>query len=132
MFLKKAIKAGEQEVADAKMHTSDSNASTRYFAKRMIHDHTKADNQLMELAHEDNVSVPSSMPAGPAMSGAQYMHMQVGAHEQAVALFEKEAREGTGQTKVLAAQILPVLKQHLQMAQDFATMGRIPQASSSM
>jgi len=124
-FLKKAIVAGEQEVADAKAHTSDPNSSVRYFANRMIADHTKADRKLIGLAQQDHVMLPNPPGPGPAMSGAQYMHAQLLAHEQAVALFSKEAQDGSGAVRSLAAQILPTLQQHLAMAQQFAKTGKI-------
>jgi predicted outer membrane protein len=106
-FLKQAIIAGEQEVADAQTQLSNSNPYVKKFASRMITDHTKANQQLMTLARKDGV-----------------------AHEQAVALFQKEAQHGTGAAKALAAQILPTLEQHLAMAQQFAKTGKISTSGS--
>jgi putative membrane protein len=129
MFMKKAAVAGEKEVADAKAHTSDSNASVKYFAERMIRDHTKANDQLMALAQKDGVTLPPVPGPDPMMSGSQYMHAQLAAHEQAVALFKKEAQDGSGAAKTFAMNTLPTLEQHLAMAQQFAKTGRISQSS---
>lgn len=124
-FLKKAIVAGEQEVADAKMETSSSNRSVQYFANRMIHDHSLANGQLIALARKEGVAVPPAPNPGPAMSAQAYMQHQVTDHEQAVALFQKEAADGSGAAKSLAMKTLPVLKQHLAMAKQFVQSGTI-------
>jgi putative membrane protein len=50
----------------------------------------------------------------------QYMQGQVQDHEAAVDLFSSEANQPTGPVDELAGELLPGLRQHLQMAQEIS------------
>jgi putative membrane protein len=100
----------------------------RRFAERMIEDHTAAIEKLARAAQEDAAAVvdpyldarTASMrnaleAAQPGEFDAQYVRMQVQAHEEAIMLFEAfSGREGA--LGAFAAETLPDLKEHLQMA----------------
>jgi putative membrane protein len=125
-FLKQAILSGDKEIAAAKAEQNSSNQYVRYFAKRMIHDHSAANAQLEALAKKDNVPIPSMPPAPSAMPGQQYMTQQVAAHKKAIALFEGEAKNGNAtDIKAVVGTLLPVLHMHLHMAEQFVNTGKI-------
>jgi putative membrane protein len=102
----------------------------KQFAQRMVTDHTQANNELMQLGKSQNLDLPAQVDAKHksemerlrGMSGtafdtayAQYM---VQDHQKDVADFEKQAQSsGDPALKSFAQKHLPVLQQHLQMAQ---------------
>ena len=102
----------------------------RQFAQRMVDDHSKANGQLKELAAAANIPLPNAPDAedqamrerldkvqGNAFD-RDYIRGQITAHQETVQLFEYEI--GSGQDtrlKNFASQTLPVIMQHLEMAQ---------------
>jgi putative membrane protein len=126
-FLKKAYKGGMEEVENAKMVKDKvKNDATKAVAERMITDHSKANDKLMEVAKEENFDL-SKVEAKPAsMSGdnidKDYLTMLKKDHEKDIAMFEKEANDtGTKEdsdVKKFAKDTLPTLKEHLQMVED--------------
>ncbi len=123
-FLKKAYKGGMTEVENAKMAKEKAkNDATKEVAERMITDHGKANEKLMEMAKEENLDL-SKVEAKPAkMSGEdfdkEYLTMLKKDHEKDIAMFEKEAND-TGAKEdsdvmKFAKDTLPTLKEHLQM-----------------
>src|SRR5713101_1341953 len=57
-FVKKAYKGGMEEVADAKMAKEKAkNDATKEVADRMIVDHTKANEEPMNIAKEENLDL---------------------------------------------------------------------------
>jgi putative membrane protein len=113
-------------------------AAIRQFAQRMVQDHTKASNQLMELARSAGLPIPEGLDQdyrtehaaidnlnGAAFDDA-YIRGQITDHQQAVQLLEFEI--GSGQDPALkqfAVETLPIVMHHLNMAQVVAaeTMG---------
>ena len=62
------------------------------------------------------------------LSGAEfddaYMQQQVKDHQTTILLFQTEANSGQDtKLKAFAAETLPILQHHLQMAQDIALIG---------
>lgn len=124
-FLKKAYKGGMTEVESAKMAKEKAkNDATKEIAERMITDHSKANEKLMEMAKEEDLDL-SKVEAKPAKMTAtdnfdkEYLTMLKKDHEKDIALFEKEAND-TGSkedsdVKKFAKDTLPTLKEHLQM-----------------
>ena len=99
----------------------------------MIKDHTETSNELKQLVTSGKVKVnlPTAMDTAhqskidklKGLSGAEfkkaYDGMQVSAHMDAVALFERYAKSGdNADLKAFAAKTLPHLQMHLKMAQD--------------
>lgn len=99
----------------------------------MAEDHTKAGEQLQQVARSQNITLPVASNAtdqarydqlsklsGPEFDHA-YMQMMVKDHERDVAEFQKEASSGKNPAiKHFAAQILPTLEDHLREARDVA------------
>ena len=110
-----------------------SDPSVIAFGRRMAEDHTKAGEQLQQVARSQNITLPVALNAtdqarydqlsklsGPEFDHA-YMQMMVKDHERDVAEFQKEASSGKNPAiKHFAAQILPTLEDHLREARDVA------------
>lgn len=123
-FVMKAYKGGLTEVADAKTATEKAkDKGTKKVADRMITDHTKANEELMRIAHEENLDLSRVQAKPMSLSGDNfdkaYLMMLQKDHEKDIAMFEKEA----GDTKAgedrdvprFAKKTLPTLKMHLGM-----------------
>jgi putative membrane protein len=106
-------------------------SDTKPFAEKMVKDHQETSAELKALVDEGKVkaTLPTGLDAEhqkkldelKAKSGkdfdAAYDHMQLQAHEEAVALFERYAKDGdNADLKAWAAKTLPHLKEHLAMA----------------
>ena len=126
-FVKKAYKGGMEEVETAKMAKEKAkNDATKEVADRMVTDHTKANDRLMEIAKEENLDL-AKVEAKPAtISGddfdKEYLTMLKKDHEKTIAMFEKEAND-TGAKEdsdvvKFAKETLPTLKEHLQMVEE--------------
>ncbi|MEO6969503.1 MAG: DUF4142 domain-containing protein [Chthoniobacterales bacterium] len=126
-FLKKAYKGGMEEVENAKMAKEKAkDDATKEVAERMITDHGKANEKLLEIAKEENFDL-SKVEAKPAsMSGdnidKDYLTMLKKDHEKDIAMFEKEAGDSGSKedsdVKKFAKDTLPTLKEHLPMVED--------------
>ena len=133
-FADKAAKGGAMEVELGRMAaTKAQNAAVKSFGRRMVTDHTKAGNKLKALAKRKGLSLSTEMDTTQReevqrlsqLKGAEfdraYMEMMVSDHEKDVAEFEMQANSGTDKDlKMFAAQTLPTLKVHLQLAKDTA------------
>jgi putative membrane protein len=106
----------------------------KQFAQQMVSDHTKANQELMQLAESQGMDLPSQVDAkhksamerlqgmnGSAFDTA-YMQDMVQDHQQDIADFQKQAQgSGDPALKSFAQKYLPILQQHLQMAQSVAS-----------
>jgi putative membrane protein len=129
-FLRQAAQAGLFEVKKSELALSRSdNRHVRQFAAQMIRDHTKANQELKQLAASKGVRLPHRPNAYQRMiirrlarlSGKHfdcaYMAVQVRAHIKTIAILVREVRQGRDQAvKAYAARTLPVLRMHLRMA----------------
>jgi putative membrane protein len=130
-FLREAAGGGFAEVALGKLAVDQAhNPEVRAFGKRMMDDHGMGNEQLMTLAEDKKVELPSEIPAEAkqtgerlaALSGAafdrEFMKVMVADHEKVVAAFEEESISGgDNDVKRFAAQALPMLRDHLTQAQ---------------
>lgn len=129
-FMNKAAQSNMAEIQAAQMALQKTqNPQIKQFAQKMIDDHTKAGNELKDLAAKNNVTLPTDVNADQKemmndlskLSGkdfdSKYMDGQVDAHQKAVDLFQDEVDKGReADTKAFATKTLPTLKQHLEMA----------------
>jgi putative membrane protein len=110
--------------------------AVKEFAQRMVKDHTQANEDLMQLGKSENLSLPTQLDAKhrtemdrlSAMSGnafdTAYVQHMVQDHTQTVAEFQKQAQTGSDPAlKSFAQKYLPIIQQHLQMAQASAPKG---------
>ena len=109
--------------------TRSHNRHVQQFTAQMIPDHTKANQELKQLAASKGVRLPRRPNAHQRriirrlsrLSGRHfdcaYMAVQVRAHLQAIAIFRRELRHGHDPAvKAYAARTLPLLRMHLRMA----------------
>ena len=129
-FMREAAQGGLAEVQDAQLAQQKGTGSeVKQFAGRMVTDHTKANNDLQQIARVKGVTPPAEPSSAQRsaheklgkLSGAQfdreYMQNQVSDHEKDVTLFRKEADSGQDpQLKAFAQKYLPTIQEHLQMA----------------
>jgi putative membrane protein len=134
-FVMKAASGGMAEVELGKMaQEKGSSQAVKDFGKKMVDDHTKANDQLKQVASQKNITVPGDMmPKDKAtvakmssLSGAAfdkaYVKDMVEDHKKDVAAFQKEANSGKdSDIKGFASQTLPTLQEHLKMIQDIAS-----------
>ena len=113
----------------------------RQFGQRMVTDHTKANDKLKSIAQDKNIEVPTEMSTqhqqiAERLSDSQstsfdraYIRQMVEDHEKAVKLFSKEAQQGQdAELKEFAAETLPTLQEHLNMAKQLAQKQEVSQA----
>jgi len=121
-----------------------SNEKVKQFGQRMIDDHTKASDQLKTVAAKKSITLPTELDAKSkgmmdkmsAMSGAAfdkaYMKDMVNDHKKDISEFQKEASNGSDtDLKGFASQTLPILQEHLRLAQETAAAVNGKQTSSS-
>ena len=130
-FATKAAAGGQAEVTLGQLATERASSSqVKAFGQRMVTDHTEANQALSDIAHQQNIVLTDHPSAADRateqrlrnMKGqafdAAYMRDMVQDHRQDVADFRKEADTGKDpELKAFAQKYLPVLEQHLQMAQ---------------
>lgn len=133
-FIKKAAGGGMAEVELGRLATEKaSNPDVKQFGQRMVDDHSKANDQLKQVAAEKHVTLPTGISAKDkatkakleALSGDQfdraYMENMVKDHKQDVAEFQKASKSASDpQIKDWASQTLPTLQDHLKEAQRIA------------
>jgi putative membrane protein len=109
------------------------NPEVRRYGQRMVDDHTTANEQLNALANKKGFQVASEMvQKHRALSDKllslrgqgfdkEYMSNMVTGHKEAVALFEAKSKDAQDpDLKTFATQTLPILQEHLKMAQSLA------------
>jgi putative membrane protein len=129
-FVKKAAQDGLTEVTLGKQAaTKAQDPKVKQFAEHMVKDHSKANDELTNLARKKGLEVPSSLdPEHQAivqkMSGksgadfdAAYSEEMLKDHKKAVALFEGATKSSDSDLAAFAQKTLPTLKEHEQMAQ---------------
>lgn len=132
-FAMKAAQAGQMEVKMAQLaEQRASSAAVKQFAQTMITDHGKANKELAEIVgaqqnanQEIDRDHQQQMDRLAKLQGAEfdreYLRQQSAAHEEAVQLFDTEARTGQdSRLKAFAAKYLPTIRDHLQMARQLA------------
>lgn len=125
-FLTKATEGGLKEVELGKLASQKaSNADVKAFANRMVEDHGKTNAELARIAGNSAPKPPADKLAPPAKlttaTGAEfdraYMAEMVMAHQNTVALFEKQSREGQDEAiKRFVTEKLPTVRDHLEKA----------------
>jgi putative membrane protein len=130
-FMEKAAKGGMAEVQLGKLATEKANApEVKQFGQRMVDDHSKANDQLKQLASQKGVTLPTTLDKKSQheydrlskLSGEkfdqEYMKHMVSDHKKDVSEFKSEANKAKdADLKQWAQNTLPVLEQHLTLAQ---------------
>jgi putative membrane protein len=130
-FVMEAAKGGMAEVELGKLaQDKASSDQVKNFGKRMVDDHSKANDELQTLAKNKNITLPSDLdPKDKALkdrlsklSGAQfdraYMSAMLRDHQKDVSEFKMESSNGKDpDVKAFASKTLPTLEDHLKLAQ---------------
>ncbi len=122
-----------------------SNPDVKAFAQRLVQDHSQANQQLQSLAQRDNIQVPTQpdrhenedVAKLQKLNGAafdrEFVQMQVRDHQKDIQYFQREAKQlKDPELQSFAQQTLPVLEQHLQMAQRLAGQPGLTGSSSGI
>ncbi len=137
-FLKKAAQGGQAEVQLGELAQQKSQDSkVKDFGKRMVDDHSKANEKLQSLAGSKGITLPTSIDAKDKaekdrlskLSGEQfdkaYMDYMVKDHTKDVSEFKKESQSAHDpDVKNFASTTLPTLESHLQEAKSIAPKER--------
>ena len=133
-FITDALSGGIFEVEMGKVALEKaSNDEVKQYAQRMVDDHSKAGDELRELASSKGMDPPQEMKkkhrdmfdklsklSGAAFDKAYLNHM-VKDHKEDVSAFRKEAKQGKDpEVKAWASKTLPTLEEHLKMARDLS------------
>jgi putative membrane protein len=119
-FMKKAAKGGLMEVtmgqvAEQKAQSDD----VKSFGKRMVTDHSKANDELKSIASKKGIQLPSKEHSAKWTSDKAYMDMMVKDHEKDLAEFKEEATGGSDpDVKKFADDTAKVVQEHLDQAKE--------------
>jgi putative membrane protein len=118
-FMHKAAKGGMMEVAMGRVAEQKAQSDdVKSFGKRMVSDHSKANEKLKSIAAQKNVQLPSKEPTEKWSSDKAYMNTMVRDHEKDLAEFKEEANSGSDpDVKKFADDTAKVIQEHLNLAQ---------------
>jgi len=144
-FIKKAAQGGLAEVQLGQLATEKADSpDVKQFGQKMVDDHSKANDQLKQVASNKGVTVPDKLSAKDAATKARleklsgkafdraYMRDMVMDHTKDVSEFRTEAKTAKDpDVKSFASQTLPTLQDHLKQAKSIApkTGAKTSQAS---
>jgi len=131
-FAAEATSGGMSEVKLGQLALQKGNSkAVKSFGERMITDHSKAGDDLRQIAAEESIHLPEDMPKTEQalydrlskLQGVQfaraYAQTMVKGHEKDLGAFEKEASSGSDpKLKDFANRTLPTLKDHLRQAKE--------------
>jgi len=130
-FISEAAKGNRAEVQLGQMMVSKAtDPNVKKFAQMMVDDHTKALNQLQQIAQNKNITLPDGLPDDAKdlqdkinnESGKQldkdYMDAMVQDHQKDVQEFQDASNNAQDKdVKQWAGKMVPKLQQHLKKAQ---------------
>ena len=103
----------------------------KQFGQKIVDDHTKANDQLKEVATKENIPIPDALDSKhqaridklSKLSGEDFdkafVKDQLKDHQAEVRDFSAEAQSGTdANVKTFASNVLPTLQQHLEQVKD--------------
>ena len=105
-----------------------SSPAVKQYGQEMVEEHTRANQELMQLVMQKQVEMPTEMSTQntamidqlSGLSGSSfdtaYKQAMIDSHNQAIALFQAQSQQGQDpQLKAWATQKLPNLQAHLEM-----------------
>jgi putative membrane protein len=131
-FVKDALLGGMTEVELGKVAMEKASGdAVKQFAQKMIDDHSKANEELKQLAAKESIDVPDALDSKrqsrieklSKLSGADfdraYIKDQLKDHQNDVREFQAESQNGNDPgVKQFASKTLPVLEEHLRMVKE--------------
>ena len=124
-FMKKAAKGGMMEVAMGQVAEQKAQSDdVKSFGKRMVTDHSKANDELKSIASKKGVQLPSKEHSSKWTSDKAYMDMMIKDHEKDLAEFKEEASSGSDpDVKKFADDTAKMVQEHLDLAKE--TQGKL-------
>lgn len=131
-FMEQAAYAGNAEVEQSRLAVQTTrNAEVRRFAEQMIKDHTQANAELISVARQHDIKLPTTVDdahrkvldqlgrlASPQFDTA-YMNQMIADHEQVITLFTQQSASGKNDVlRAWASKKLPHLQDHLNLARE--------------
>jgi putative membrane protein len=132
-FMHKAAVGGITEVQLGQIAQQKGRSeAVKDFGRKLVDDHTAANNKLKGIAADLNVSLPTDLDSEHQKVVDKYSRMAAGAkfdrefmkdaaedHQKDIKEFETESGSGgNDRVKSFAADTLPTLREHLQMARN--------------
>jgi putative membrane protein len=129
-FIKEAAAGGMAEVQIGNLaQERATNEDVKTFAKRMVDDHTKVNDDLEQVAEKKHITLSKRLDpkhkalhdrlaklSGHAFDRA-YMDAMLADHRHDVAAFQREAKSSDPDVRDFASRTLPTLEEHLTQAQ---------------
>lgn len=144
-FIKKAAQGGLAEVQLGQLATEKADSpDVKQFGQKMVDDHSKANDQLKQVASNKGVTIPDKLSAKDAATKARleklsgkvfdraYMRDMVMDHTKDLSEFRTESKTAKDpDVKNFASETLPTLQDHLKQAKSIApkTGAKTSQAS---
>jgi putative membrane protein len=103
-----------------------SDKAVKDFAQRLVDDHSKANQELENIAKSKSISMPAMRHSTPAnisnATGADfdraYINQMIANHQKGVANFERMSTQAQdAQLRDFVTRTLPTLREHLSQAQ---------------
>jgi putative membrane protein len=140
-FVKEAAHGSMMEIELGKLASEKATSEkVKEFGQLMVKDHTKASEELKQIAKNNNIEIPESMSEDHRESinefnqlsndefDREFMSKMIEAHEKDIEKFEEAAQENENeQIRQWAEKTLPTLKEHQRIAQN--TMNSLEQLS---
>ena len=113
------------EVTMGKMAEQNAKSDdVKSFGKRMVTDHSKANDELKSIASKKGFELPSKEHSLKWTSDKAYMDMMLKDHEKDLAEFKEEASSGSDpDVKKFADDTAKVVQEHLDLAKE--TQGKL-------
>jgi putative membrane protein len=129
-FVQQAGQSGMAEVRIGQLAAKNGQSeAVKQYGQKLVTDHTKANQELKQIATSKGASVPTDLGKHQAhydrlaaLQGAEFdkafKQHAIKDHEEAIRLFEKQGQQGSdAELKAFAQKHLPHLREHLTMAQ---------------
>ena len=123
-FISKAGGSNESEVAYGRMAQQKAQSDeVKKIAARMVSDHTRMNKDLVAFGAKKGVKVTTGTLKAENIPAKDfdktYLEMVEKAHQEDIALYERQAKSGTdADLRAWAAKNVPALKAHLAMVRD--------------
>lgn len=131
LFAQLVAAGGMAEVSFGKLAGKSDNADVKKFGDQMVRDHSKANDQLKQLADKSKIPLPQDLDEEHQRKSNElqklkgdefdlaYIDGQIVDHQKTIQLLEWEIDSGEDAAlQHFASDSLPLIFQHLQMAQD--------------
>ena len=143
-FIKEAAADNQFEIQSGQYVAQQAqDPQVKQLAERLVQDHQRAQQQLQQIAQGMNMQLPERLEEWQqaklqAMQRKHGQHLemqfafgQVGGHMTDILKYQYEAEHGqNAQVKQFAEQTIPILQEHLQLAQQTAAQW-VPQARTA-